>query len=317
MNIFLKKLLFLNILISGSFMYVYAARIIVDAPAQAAQNGQPIVVGLFLDAEKEAISGIAGNFSFPSELFEVEDISVQNSIVSLWVNQPAISQEKYLDGRTHITFEGIFPGGYSGVRNPFRQGTQTGMILYLKLIPKQKGNGILALDDVTLNAFDSNATKLPVDSVYKRITIPELQDELPGKRPVLKEVDNKVIDITVSRDDSVNANAWYLIVSDVQQTSSIASIYVAETDNRNPLTVGSIHWRAAKNPYILFYQDRNKYIHVKIVYTNNTYTIKTLQPVENSSRISKQSRILIGIAVMLLVMYFYGSKHFTLFRKKI
>lgn len=317
MNIFFKKLLFIILLASSSSMYTFAAKIIIDAPGQVAQNGQPVVVGLFLDAEKDTISGIAGNFSFPSDLFEVEDISIQNSVVSLWLNQPSISQEKYLDGRTHIIFEGIFPGGYSGVRNPFRQGAQTGMILYLKLIPKQKGYGILALDDISLNAFDSNATKLPVDSVYKRITIPALQDELSGKRSVLKEADNKVIDITVSRDESVNANAWYLIVSDIQQTSSIVSMYVAETDSGSPLAVSSIHWRAAKNPYILFYQDRNKYVHVKIVYTNNTYTIKTLQPVENSSRISMQSRILIGIAVMLLVMYFYGSKHFTLFRKKI
>ena len=58
-------------------------------------------------------------------------------------------------------------------------------------------------------------------------------------------------------------------------------------------------------PYVLLFQDRTKYIHVKVVYSDHTYTLRTLPPVENSQSIPSMSRILLGIALLLLCVYFY------------
>jgi hypothetical protein len=99
MNNLLKKVAtLLATLLSVSFGF--AANITISAPEKAVSNRQPIVVQIFLDTGKDILSGISGDFSFPSEMFTISDITVEGSAVSLWVKQPHVSEEKYFDNRT-------------------------------------------------------------------------------------------------------------------------------------------------------------------------------------------------------------------------
>ena len=316
MNYYFKKFTLIFLLGMSSLLTASAAKITIESAPQASSNRQPFIVRVFLDPEHDTLSGLAGNFSFPSELFAIDSISTESSVVSLWMKQPDISDEKYLDNRTHITFEGIFPGGYSGVRSPGYAGVQPGVLFSITLIPKTKGIGSFVVDDIELNAYDVNATPLDIVSTIKTIQVPDLVVLSYVPKKEITRVTSPTLSVLLARDESINNNAWYLVINEREQRSAIAAIYVAETNDYNAYLVDDMRWRLAKSPFTLFYQDRSKYIHVKVVYSNNTYTTITLQPVENYIRISLQSRILISISIMLLVMYFYGSKHFTIFRKK-
>ena len=313
----MKKLFLFTSIFIGVVTPSFSASIYMDAPEKALSNKQPIVIQVFLDQENDIISGVAGGLSFPTDLFSVEDISVEESIVSLWVKQPKISDEKYFDNRTHVTFEGIFPGGYSGVRSPYYSGKKPGRLFYITLVPKNKGSGIIIVDDIELHAFDQEASLLPSTSIFKAISVPDLDDSrtqsLPPSVWILKK---KTLDAFVTRDPLVNNNAWYLVVNEREQKSSIKNIYVAENYTYGPELVEDKYWRRVSVPFVLFAQDRSKYVHVKVEYSNNTHTLLSISPVENSESFAVTSRILVSIVVVLSLLYIYAYYLYRILKKK-
>ncbi len=316
---FLKILL--TLFIGASFVdTVSAAKILINAPSKALSNRQPIVVRVLLDTEQDTLSGISGNFSFPADLFSVESIMTQGSVVSPWVIEPSISEEKYLDNKTHIIFEGIFPGGFSGVRSPYYEGGKAGILFSITLIPNNKGTGTLGVDDIVFNSFSSDAKRLPSEAIFTIITVPQLIGNPAVKSNEPQRVENKSLSLRVDRDELINRNAAYLTLTHSDTFSAVKKIFVVESDTYNGDTILEKEWREVSLPYVLLYQDRTKYIHVKVLYANNTYTIKTLAPVENSKSISGLSRILVGVLALLFVLFFYGHHLLThlliFFRKK-
>ncbi len=312
---FFKKWL-VGIILSGvSLSVVYSAEILISAPAKNANNRNPVMVQVLLDSKRDTISGISGNFSFPSDLYTLSDISTESSVVSLWVKQPTISQEKYLDGRTHVQFEGIFPGGFKGVESPYYQGVRPGIVFSVKLTPKNKGKGVFTVDEIVLNEFSSSASPLPTMSAIKSFEIPALPTETPSLEIIPFEIKSPTLTALITRDPLINNNAWYVIINEREQKSSIEKVLIAETNNRHPFSVDDFTWRQVESPHVLFFQNRTKYVHIKVIYSNNSYAFRTLPPVENSQSIPFASRILVGIASSLLVLYFYG-KFFFIPRQK-
>lgn len=317
MNYYYKKIFIGCIALSAMVLSSYASQISIVAPNKTLSNRMPVVVQFLLDPEEDTISGISGNFSFPSEMFTLDSISVDSSVVTLWVNQPAVSYEKYLDNRTHVTFEGIFPGGYDGVRSPYYQGKKSGILFSVALTPKSKGNGTLLLDDIILHAFDSQATSLPIASLTKLITVPDLippQGDSTSKLPLY--ITSPTLSAFITRDLLVNNNAWYLMINESEAVSSIQKIFVAETNDYEADSVSDDAWRTAKNPYVLLYQNRTKNVHIKIIYSNHTYTTFTIHAVENFNSISYLSRILISIVIVVLFIYLYGKNVLIFFKNK-
>ena len=316
LNSFFKKIIVSFLWCYATLSFAYAAQITLQAPNKALANRQPIVVLVYLDPEQDTLSGLGGDFSFQSDMFTVSDISTENSVVSLWVKQPGQSEEKYLDNRTHVTFEGIFPGGHDGVRSPYYQGKRPGILFSVTLIPKNKGAGTLLIDDITLNRFNSSATPIPTTNVIHSIVVPELLPVASPQTGAMIRVKSPTLTAFVTRTPLVDNNAWYLVVNEREGKSAIQEILVAETDDYNGELVDENKWHTAKNPYILFYQDRSKFIHVKIIYSNSTYTTFTLLPVENSTSILTISRILVGIVIVLSLMYFYVKSFFISLKKQ-
>ncbi len=316
MTTLFKKILIALCIASATFTVVSAESIAIEAPNQSSASRQPFIVQIFLDPYGETVSGFSGNFSFDTNLFTVGDISTENTVSSLWVKRPTVSDEIYLDGRTHIIFEGIFPGGFSGVRSPYKQGIDVGRLFQVTLIPKEKGRGTLMVDDIIMHAFNSEATQLKTTSVSKSVVVPLQNGALVAPFRIPVEVRANDLSIFVTRDPLVNNNAWYLVVNEGEEKSAISSIEIAETnDARTDITETSV-WRKATNQYILRYQGRNKFIHVKVSYMNGTYALASLPPVEKSHSIPVASRILVGVALALLVLYFYVKIFFIPFTRQ-
>jgi hypothetical protein len=301
----------------SSCPWVFSAQLSIDGPSMTLGARQPIMVTVSLDTEGKTVSGISGNFSFPTDLFTVDSFILESSIVSPWVQQPALSVEKYLDNRTHITFEGIFPGGFSGVRSPYYQGLEKGKLFSIVLIPKNKGQGLFVIDDIILNEFSPEARALTVANVATSIIVPDAVGL--GKSPYLdiKQIQSTTLATFITRNELVARNAWYLIVNDTSARSSVSDIFVAETNDISILSVAEASWRKVDSPYVLLYQNRSKYIHIKVVYSNKTYALVTLPPVENFQRISTTSRILVSIVVLIALLHHYRDKLYFFIRKKL
>lgn len=315
--IYISKKIFISSLLLLTPLFSQAASIIISSPERAVPTRQPITVHVFLDTEKKTVSGIAGNFSFPSAMFSLGNISTEGGVVPLWVSQPNVSEEKYFDSRTHITFEGIFPGGYSGVRSPYYSGEKPGILFTVTLIPKDKGVGVLLVDDILLNSFSEDASPIPMEIATKLIAVPTLLPVEQGQEVHLTRISNKTLSAFITRDPLVNGNAWYLVVDDKSTKSAVTSLFVAETNDYNAEAVSESAWRTAKNPYVLLYQSRTKNTHIKIVYADNTYTTTTIYAVENFASISYISRILVSVAIVLFILYLYGKDLFIFGKKKL
>ena len=95
MNHYLKNNIIFLFVVLLSVTTVNAASIIIDAPKKAPANRRDVIVQIVLNPEQDVISGMSGDFSFPTDSFSVRSITTESSIVSLWVKQPSISQEKY------------------------------------------------------------------------------------------------------------------------------------------------------------------------------------------------------------------------------
>jgi hypothetical protein len=293
----------------------FAAEIVVEAPSNADVTRQPYTVFVYIDPQNETVSGIAGTLSFPSDLFEVDVISTVGGVVPMWMNTPHVPQEKYFDDRTHITFEGIMPGGFSGVRSPYYEGVRRGLIFTVKLIPKNKGTGNLVLDNVEIRAFDESGTLLSNEGSVKKITVPTLVTSMPKNTSSLSRIYSPTLITSIMRSELVSNNAWYVDVHEDSTVNSIDHIEIAESESYDPERVPLFLWRTQTMPHVLQYQSRSMYVHVKVVYTNKTYSLQTLQPVENSSNIFYLSRILVSIIISTLLLYRYGKNFLHLITK--
>ncbi len=295
----------------------FAVKFSVVAPEDALTNRQPITALVYIDTEGKTLSGISGKFSFKEDLFIVRSISVESSAVSLWVEQPTVSKEKTYDGNTSISFEGIFPGGFDGVRSPYYKGVKPGLLFTVTLVPRNKGKGVFMVHDVDVRQYDPQASRIATPSYIKAVSVPELLPEGKETSEVfLKKIESDTLTATVTRSDLVANNKWFVSFNEYAPKSSYKEVYVAESNSYNYESISPYFWREARNPHILAYQNRSMYVHLKIVYSNNTYTVITIPPVENSSATTSLSRILISVVALSLLLYFYVYRNKEYFKKR-
>lgn len=290
---------------------VSAASFSVMMPERAPANGEPFSVVVTLDTEGKTLSGIGGSLSFDERLFSVDSISTGNSVVTPWIEFPRVSFDQYFDNRTHIVFEGIFAGGFGGVKSANYKGAKEGKVFTVTLRPKSTGETTIVLDSLTLRSFDETASEIPVQSVIKKITVAPGTIILSKNDIAQRRIDNKGLTVVIAKSDLINNGNLYLVIDDKELHSSITDMYVAESSSYNGDLLSQSEWRSARNPYVLQLQDRSKYIHVKVIYSDNTYTIKTIEPVDNLQGNKQNSHILLSIGMLIIAfcLYVYNKKY--------
>jgi hypothetical protein len=204
------------------------------------------------------------------------------------------------------------------VKSAYYGGVKTGVVFTVILLPKQQGSGIISLDNIVINAFDERATPLITTSKYVSITVPDLISNatLPGK--VVKEVSPASLSVFLERSDLLHNGAWYVTVYDSQPKSAIETISIIESDSPTALSREDVRWKKITTPHILFHQDRSKFIHILVTYSNGAYAFKKVAPVENSQVSVTISRILSSVLILafLYVIFVYVTHHVRFFSKK-
>ncbi len=93
----------------------YAAELFFGTSAREVGIGQVYEVGVFVNTGGEQLNAFEGEIVFPPESVEFVGIRDGNSIISMWVEYPHLSDTS--SGR--IIFSGISPGGYRGEQGYF------------------------------------------------------------------------------------------------------------------------------------------------------------------------------------------------------
>lgn len=106
--------------------------------------GESFAATLLIDTEGKSINTISGMIVIPRNILRIVDVRYGNSIVSLWVKQPAVDYS-----RGTITFTGGIPGGFSGNAGP---------VLSLGLKAEREGSGLLELRDIQVLLNDGQGT---------------------------------------------------------------------------------------------------------------------------------------------------------------
>ncbi len=110
-------------------------------------QGSTFTVGVYTGSGESSINAVSGVVSYPQDKLEVISISKNQSIMSLWVQEPSFSNTKGT-----VNFEGI-------VLNPGFKGSQ-GKVLNLTFRVKSQGASSLSFSSASLLANDGEGTEI-------------------------------------------------------------------------------------------------------------------------------------------------------------
>lgn len=311
---FLLSLL-LSTVFSFSAHHVYAARLSLTSPKVSSLDDSSIKVSVVLDPETDSIGSVSGTLSFPSELFDIRFISIKDTIVQSWEIAPSVSHHVFFNKRTKIMFKGSFSPGFTGVHSSFYEGGQPGLVMSVYLVPKKTGTSFFLLDNVDVKDISNQQRVVSTQTSINPFTIQEAKTGYVQSH-IDTEIKNTTSQIELTKDVQSAYDAWRIYATDTSTEHAVDHFEFVETYIKDPHRVDSRYWSIQQSPYTLLYQRRDRYTHVKAVYSDGTYAYTTFEPVEKQKEYSLFLFILGGSAVLLPAFYKNKRKHVT-HRKKV
>jgi len=123
----------------------FAATLFFTPASGTYTQGQPLSLSVYVGSQTESVNAASGVISFPRDLLEVTSISKNQSIVSLWVQEPSFS-----NSNGTVNFEGIMLNpGFTG---------QSGKILTINFRVKTPGRASISFASGSVLANDGAGT---------------------------------------------------------------------------------------------------------------------------------------------------------------
>ncbi len=252
----MKKIALIYFLVLGTFLFSQAAdaaTLYLNSSKTSYRVGDSFQVSLGINTEGKSINTISGKVVVPLDKFQIADLRYGNSILTLWVDRPAID---YAAGT--IAFGGGVPGGYGGSSGP---------ILNFVLKAKKTGSAVVGLKDMEVLLNDGMGTPL-TGLVLGKLNL-SIAEALPAPVPAPKETapaEAPVVALDtiapesfiplIGRDPSVADNRYFISFSAVDKDSGIDYYEVRE----EPLLLNwltdqfSTAWVRTDSPYVLKHQ---------------------------------------------------------------
>lgn len=257
----MKKFLFIII----SFVFIpnitQAAVLYLESAEYNYYQGDSFIAEMRIDTEEECINTVKADLNFPQDLLEVVDFSQGNSILTILLQKPEISQEQGL-----ISFTGGIPGGYCGVLpgDPGKSNLLAKIIFKVKEISGEQFSaktakvGFKDSSQVLLNDGFGTPAELK--------TRPGLFNILSGipdapKKEWQEELNKDVVPpeqfkIEISRDQKMFSGKYFIIFSTTDKETGVG-YYEAKEGKRD--------WKPAESPYLLEDQSLTSIIKVRAV----------------------------------------------------
>ncbi|MBA3732852.1 hypothetical protein H0W91_00565 [Patescibacteria group bacterium] len=303
-NIFLFLSLFLFLPIS-----LNAQSVSFGTSKSTYEVGSSILVSVVINTQGQSINTIGGQVSFPTDKVTITDVRYGNSIISLWVDKPAVNSSSGT-----IKFTGGIPGGYSG---------SNGSVFTFVARPNTVGSVTFNLNDVHVLANDGSgaevpgvktpslsltittATIVPSKTTTTTVTPAPVKTVEPVQPPDVIAPESFVP--LIGHHPSVADDAFFVSFFAVDKDSGVTQYKIQESP-----TIISIFgsyfdtpWEEATSPYVLKYQRWGSTVSVKAIDQAGNFAIsKVSKPFSNNM-------ILVLMAV-LSVIVFLVTRFFTI-----
>lgn len=211
-------------------------------PQGDAGVGAPLEIALEAQSDT-AINAVAVSLTLPESLAFVE-VSDGNSVIPLWVDQPA-----YDEATRTLSFAGILPNGFSG----------RGRLLTLVVEPVAEGAATLVLSRDS-HAYEEEGQRVPLLSTPLALAVSgrgTLTPSAPDTDPPEAFVP------VIARDQSLHDGKAVLIFSTVDKGSGIRTYLVKESWLGNLFPASG--WKEVQSPHVLADQLRSSYVYVRAV----------------------------------------------------
>jgi len=269
-----------------------------------------IKVTLSLDAKEERLNAYSGLVEYDRKKLYLKHVDTSNSIVTGWVTYPELDNSP--DGDSGILFEGVTVGGFDGVVVPDSTKKDVGKLFTLVFSVREGGDATVSFSQLTTFIDDGNATeenykdavltvKAPVDFVKNSYLL--------GDYDVTRKENETSNDLYVTKatTSELYDGRSFIIFENLNKQKSVVSFEVSESPTSDPKKVPDFSWTKAKSPYLLTESGLTRYVHVRVSYTDGTYTYKTLETVEKVHKEDSLSYILMLITLIIISIFYAAT----------
>jgi len=310
--------IFLLCLLVVSHNSAHAASLYLDPGTISVSRGDAVKVAVRVDTDEEAgecINAAEGVLTFSGPI-EPVDVSIGNSIFSVWVEQPTLS-----DDRTMVTFAGGVPNGYCGRVAGDPRLTNNLFDIIVRTDTDVDVDGLLV--EASVNFTDQ--TLLYLNDGLGTTVIPE---KFPSIFSVSPDMNSQVTDpwteeiladtsspqpfaIQLSKDDLAFRGRYIISFNTTDKQTGIDRYEVMEEPlaQFDAFTWGRIDapWIETRSPYVLEDQTLNSIIRVKAIDKAGNEHITTFVPDESLRTVSlTQFLTYLLVASFVLVMVLGG-----------
>jgi hypothetical protein len=306
--------LLVSLVFFGGVLDTHAASLYIDPAFGSLSRGDAITLSVRLDtdeAEEECINAVDGVITYSENITPV-DVSIGDSIFSIWIEQPVINKEN----RT-ITFAGGIPNGYCGRIAGDPRLTNT----LVKLIFRSPGfsiGGTSGSSTATI-AFapetaayvnDGFGTKAPLALYGTSLDLsdtagPTLQD--PWRDAVVTDaIAPEQFSIALEKGETAFSGEYFIVFNTTDKQTGIDQYQVIEEPISSTWSFdwgrADAPWVTTRSPYVLEDQSLNSVIRVKAIDKAGNEYIATLVPEEGVRGISSQNIIMYaGLGLLALL----------------
>ncbi len=214
--------------------------------------GQVFEVGVFLNTEGAELNAVEGSIVWSKDSFNLEEVRDGNSIVSLWVERPALRAD---GGGVHFT--GVLPGGFVGTR---------GYLFSVILQPERVGQAGISTTAEQLLLNDGQGTAAPITRAPLKVMV-VAQAKTPGFLPPYDAEAPEPFTPELARDPGVFGGQWFVVFATQDKGSGLSHYEVQEKPEYSIQNLGfrdlpfvffptsyilnPNSWRVAESPYRL------------------------------------------------------------------
>jgi len=253
------KIILLLIFVFALFPCVsFAAKLYFEPSEGNYFQGDNFIVAVRIEPDGECINTVKANIGFPQDILEAIEFSQGNSILTLWVKNPEISQ-----GSGQISFIGGTPGGFCGrLAGDPEKSNLLGKIIFqvkeLNISEKTKAT-IKFLDDsqALLNdGFGTPANLVGQNAEFNILSVVAETPKTEWQEELKKDnVPPEAFEINILRDPSIFNGRYFIVFSTTDKQTGVDFYEVKE---------GKKDWKkATTSPYLLEDQSLTSIIKVK------------------------------------------------------
>ena len=268
----MKKIQTLTIFLILSFFFLtfsnpVLAVVLYLEPSEAQYHpDDTFITEIRIDTEKECINAVDINLSFPQDILEVKNFSKGNSILTLWIKTPNISNMDAINRQGLISFSGGIPAGYCGKmpQDPNASNLLGKIIFKVRGANANLTNETIAnlkfLENSQVLLNDGMGTPAELISQEANFTISPEKLETP-KNEWQEKLEKDIIPpepfkIEIYQDQSTFEGKYFIAFSTTDKQTGINYFEIKE---------GTEDWKITKSPYLLKNQELKSIIKVKAV----------------------------------------------------